>query len=767
MEDVKWERRILPILNHLGPNGKPQQTYRLHIEQNPSSASDECTVSIGDVTLIVEKPKRPELVPFDVAAPKTGLEYDAEDIQEIVQHLRWMMQKEKLNQDMFLIGPPGPYKRWLALRYCELTRREIEYLALSRDTSEADIKQRKEIVNRSVVFVDQGPVKAAIEGRVLILDGIEKCERNVLPVLNNLLENREMNLDDGRFLVSAPRYESLRKNHSAEQLEAMKLVKVHPKFRVIALGLPVPRFPGNPLDPPLRSRFQARDIHALTTESLFSLLTSESKVPINLIRKLLSLVQTLRTMESGERKDLFPRLPHFPSFAVHAIVDLMEVFPELEIARLISRVFPYGLVCDKSEEAAIQTFLKSQGFLEFQHHPEKEQTHYKLKNIQANSSKDESERFAEATFVSKTGNIVDLELRCGNSDQKELDAHYVDLGFTHHILVGLLQDHTIGKDVCLVGERGSGKSALIHEFSRTLSYNSENTFVIQLYNDMTARDLVQRRITKENGDTEWEHAPLIRAALSGGLAVLDGVHRLHRGTLAVIQRLVHDREITLFDGTRLIRKDRQLQILSETGWSKEELHQKKILPVHPSFRLVALAIPPNLKNPWLTSEVISMFHLHFLHDLKAAEKEALLRRLFPDSPIIENLLLFASKVHDWNISQKEGAKLGLSLRQLIRIAKHASTYPADLYDAIHRTLLTRFMPFTLRQPLESILSQISLKPPAARATSEHVPVIEISNNTVIIDDVKIQIRDQVRLSLWPLAALKRFGLILILKVVEA
>ena len=36
------------------------------------------------------------------------------------------------------------------------------------------------------------PLQAATEGRVLILEGIEKAERNVLPVLNNLLENREM-----------------------------------------------------------------------------------------------------------------------------------------------------------------------------------------------------------------------------------------------------------------------------------------------------------------------------------------------------------------------------------------------------------------------------------------------------------------------------------------------------------------------------------------------------------------------------------------------
>jgi hypothetical protein len=68
---------------------------------------------------------------------------------------------------------------------------------------------------------------------------MEKCERNVLPVLNNLLENREMTLEDGRFLMSPVRYDELLKNHTKKELDAMKLVRVHPRFRVIALGLPV------------------------------------------------------------------------------------------------------------------------------------------------------------------------------------------------------------------------------------------------------------------------------------------------------------------------------------------------------------------------------------------------------------------------------------------------------------------------------------------------------------------------------------------------
>jgi hypothetical protein len=50
-----------------------------------------------------------------------------------------------------------------------------------------------------------------------------------------------MNLDDGRFLIPAKRYEELLLSHTPEELEKLKLVPVSSKFQVIALGLPVPR----------------------------------------------------------------------------------------------------------------------------------------------------------------------------------------------------------------------------------------------------------------------------------------------------------------------------------------------------------------------------------------------------------------------------------------------------------------------------------------------------------------------------------------------
>lgn len=172
--------------------------------------------------------------------------------EEMRGHLRWIEQKYLMGQDMILMGLPTALRRQLLMYLAQKNGWEIEYLAITKDTTESDLKQRREIIGDSVVYADQPPVRAAIHGRILVLDGIENAERNVLPTLNNLLENREMSLDDGRFLMPRP--------SDAEAFgdidTANNLVFVNKNFRVVALGLPVPPFSGRALDPPLRSRFQ-------------------------------------------------------------------------------------------------------------------------------------------------------------------------------------------------------------------------------------------------------------------------------------------------------------------------------------------------------------------------------------------------------------------------------------------------------------------------------------------------------------------------------
>lgn len=61
-----------------------------------------------------------------------------------------------------------------------------------------------------------------------------------------------------------------------------------------------------------------------------------------------------------------------------------------------------------------------------------------------------------------------------------------------------------------------------------------------LYRDMSARDLLQQRITDNDkgGNTGWKPSPLVKAAQKGHLLILDGIHRLHPSTLCVLHRFL-------------------------------------------------------------------------------------------------------------------------------------------------------------------------------------------------------------------------------------
>lgn len=71
----------------------------------------------------------------------------------------------------------------MAMQYLELTGREAEFVALSRDTTESDLKQRREIVQGTAHYIDQSAVRAAKEGRILILEGIEKVRNKSMSLM--------------------------------------------------------------------------------------------------------------------------------------------------------------------------------------------------------------------------------------------------------------------------------------------------------------------------------------------------------------------------------------------------------------------------------------------------------------------------------------------------------------------------------------------------------------------------------------------------------
>ncbi|XP_036613372.1 von Willebrand factor A domain-containing protein 8 [Trichosurus vulpecula] len=686
-------RRVRLILRQVVRGRPGAQGLRLRHTGAGAEAGD--TINIGDVSYKLKTPKNPELVPKNYISDSLA--------QTVVQHLRWIMQKDLLGQDVFLIGPPGPLRRSIAMQYLELTRREVEYIALSRDTTETDLKQRREIRAGTAFYIDQCAVRAATEGRTLVLEGLEKAERNVLPVLNNLLENREMQLEDGRFLMSAERYDKLLQDHTKTELDSWKIVRVSEDFRVIALGLPVPRYSGNPLDPPLRSRFQARDIYYLPFKDHLKLLYSfGSNVSPQRVSQVLSFATTLCSQESSTLG-----LPDFPLDSLPAAVQILDFFPAMSIQHLIQWLYPYTILLGHEGKMAVEDVLK-RFELQDSRNSFLPSRIVRVESIPGN-------RVCRAAVTLQLGNKeVTMEVPAGTRplNQHSGSNHFIKTLSHKQLLAEMMQSHMV-KDMCLIGGKGCGKTVIAKEFADALGYDIEP---IMLYQDMTARDLVQQRYTLPNGDTAWRSSPLVTAALEGKLLILDGIHRVNAGTLAVLQRLIHDRELTLFDGSRLLREDRYQHLKEELQLSDEQLKKRSIYPIHPSFRIIALAEPPVIGSStqqWLGPEFLTLFFFHHMKPLVRSEEMEVIKEMVSNVPhdAVEKLLSFTHKLRETQDPTAQSLAASLSTRQLLRITRRLSKYPDEsLHRAVNKACLSRFLPSLARSALEKNLLDAGIEP---------------------------------------------------------
>jgi len=252
---------------------------------------------------------------------------------------------------------------------------------------------------------------------------------------------------------------------------------------------------------------------------------------------------------------------------------------------------------------------------------------------------------------------------------------------------------------------------------------------IFLFADMTARDLLQRRTTGPRGETVWIATPLIAALSLGRLVVLDGLHRLPNGTCSILLRLLEDGDVTLFDGTRFVRMDHYLLMQRRFKKTAKDLERMRIYPVHPNFRVIALATPPERgTGEWLGTEMMHLFDFHDLDVYGATsyadpiQTASLLSKLLPelDGPLLHNISDAAAALEGLRRTQaaEGGASTGtvrtLSLRQLIRLGKHAARHKADnsaVGESLASAVMLRFLPEEEKAALHRIFSSRGLELP--------------------------------------------------------
>ncbi|XP_023163601.1 von Willebrand factor A domain-containing protein 8 isoform X2 [Drosophila hydei] len=685
---------------------------------NMSKATDNREIIIGDVHARLTKPKERHLIPHKYVT--YGQDGRIKLDQTALHHLRWMLQKDSLKQDMFLLGVPGPQRRQLVMQFLEIMEREFEYVALSRDTTESDIKQRREIHGKSAEYHDQAAVRAALHGRVLVLDGIEHAERNVLPVLNNLLENREMHLETGQFLIAPNRYDNLLKTHSQQQLKSWGLLRVSEHFRIVAIGLPTHKYKGTPLDPPLRSRFQSRNILPYTFEQLYEdlqeLLTTVSS---SALKQLLTCALILQTA-SDELQ-----LPDFPLHNLRQGVQMMERNPLLTVHDVLISLYPYKSILLPEQQKQVDEMFTNMSL-----------NHSGKQSVQRISS------CTKDLVVNVHLDEIHITMPCRSPTQ--LTAEFVDLPHQRQVLAALLQAYAVG-DVCLLGNKGVGKETLITELLRLVNQIPEP---MMLYEDLTSRDLIQQRVTNEEGDTIWRDSPLIRAAKTGSVAILSGLQNLHRSTVPVLQRLIHDREIQLCDGTTLLRQDRY-QALLQGGFNKSQLTERGVLPIPDSFRIIALGEPLKSgtgKPNWLTPQLISMFIYQELRPLQQSEEQELLIQLCDNlHPEMLKLLTLAQLLRNSKDSLLHGLADTLSTRRLVKVARRLKAYPSsnlnNVHEILQHTFLIKFMPSLTRTVLEKTMMEAGIEKRANTTLSndENRRLINVVNNKLRIGETEMDL----------------------------
>ena len=709
------------------------------------------TLQLGPhVAIPVTRPDAPERLP----PPRLTL-----DLSDplVLEHLEFLGKKWLLGQDVFFSAPPGPYPRRIFETFAALIQVPIEYVAMHRDIGEAELIQTRNLDAGGSLRYDDGPVVRAMKhGRILIIEGIERAERGVMPILNNILENREHNLPDGTQLVPAARAADSGPGHA-------QFVPVHPDFRVFCIGLPVPPYRGHPLDPPFRSRFQSRWVEGSVWDAppAPTPLTRRWGEWAALLRAQTRLAQGSMVLPPGSQ------LPHLPDTALPMLAALARTFPQqADLAeptpdRRAPRAAPpppapgapaalltaprstqavlasaYPAILDlPADKARVVDDLLTRAALDAgigDACPDPYAAGAGAAGFRIASATRSGD--AEATLVFEhvaTGARVTLAAPCGPLPLGAIptpNAEYRGILATPRILAVLthmLQMHALGYDLCVVPGLGaashasSSRATLIALFAHILGYQLETVW---LWKDVTGNELVMRRATTPDGATIWEPAPLTQGALDGTLVHLAGADVLGT-TLGALARLTQDRELELWGGARL-------SLGAAPGpapGTRAAVVPGGITPLARRFRLIASA-PTAAK--WLTEVQASMFAVVPAPQMDAAEEHHLVltRAQCPAAlmaPVFRFAELYRAACADPGAGLHKARRLGT--RQLIRIATRLAHWPdTDVHATLWRGQLVDFMPRTVRDVVATLLTTAGIAPHGTEGAMQYIPPLEVA-----------------------------------------
>ncbi|KAH8060145.1 ATPase [Aureococcus anophagefferens] len=274
----------------------------------------------------------------------------------------------------------------------------------------------------------------------------------------------------------------------------------------------------------------------------------------------------------------------------------------------------------------------------------------------------------EATVRRGTLRIGDVEVPTRRAEDRRLvpSVHFVSI--PRHVLAlrDLLLEWSLDHHLLLIGNQGVGKNKLADRLLELLDAERE---YVQLHRDTTALTLAP---TLRDGVVVWADSPLVAAARSGRVLVVDEADKAPLEVVCVLKALAEDGELALADGRTLLRAGDA----ADRG--------DDVVPIHADFRMVVLANRPGF--PFLGNDFYrecgDVFATLVVATPDLESELELLRNYGPNVPpeALKSLLLLFTKLRDLN---DEGSiAYPYSTRELVKLVAHLEAFPDDDVESV-------------------------------------------------------------------------------------
>jgi len=259
-----------------------------------------------------------------------------------------------------------------------------------------------------------------------------------------------------------------------------------------------------------------------------------------------------------------------------------------------------------------------------------------------------------------------------NKPEMVPNPRFTDIPNHLRMIKNLLEERQRGERAfLLLGNQGVGKNKIVDRLCQLGNFERE---YIQLHRDSTIGQLTLSP-SLESGKVVWKDSPLVRAVLNGRALVIDEADKAPLEVISILKSLVEDRDLLLADGRRISVSD--------------TINNSDTIRIHPDFTVWVLANRPGFPfhGNHVFHQIGDCFSSHIIPNPDVDSEIQLLRSYAPNisSETLKRLATSFAELRA--LFQNGDITYPYSTREAVSIVSHLEKYPQDSIGSVLHNIL--------------------------------------------------------------------------------